>query len=270
MRAGPEASSLDAGCRTLFLTGGATGGAWLEFSSRPVLELVDDCVIFDGAKLSCVLATELPELTASLSLPLERPFGAPIGRTTTPGLLDCGGPSTCAPTGPERRKSARSAVALLFVTVASRACNFEVVLVGNITSGFGGTLIEPFGVIIGLGFVVFFGGGFGEEELPGRDCLVAFETVDFGMEFGAASGPVDRMKSAKSRRESSLFVGSRGITPLGERTTPGDLGSSLGWLLGASKDAAPCVTALGLVPLVGLARSPLKPLSLAKRPAEDG
>lgn len=88
--------------------------------------------------------------------------------------------------------------------------------------------MEPLGVVAGLGFVIFFGGGLGEEELPGRDCLVAFETADFGMEFGVASGPVDRMKSAKSRSESSLLVGSRGLTPPGERTTPGDLGNSLG------------------------------------------
>lgn len=88
--------------------------------------------------------------------------------------------------------------------------------------------MEPCGVVIGLAFVIFFGGGFGEEELPGLDCFVAFEAADLGIEFGEASGPVERMKSAKSRRESSLFIGSRGLAPPGERTMPGDLGSSLG------------------------------------------
>jgi hypothetical protein len=246
------------------------GGARFVLSRRPVLELVDDWVIFDGAKLSCVLATELPELTASLSLPSGTPFGAPVGRISAPGLWTCGGRATSAPAGPERRKSARSAVALLFVTVASRACNFEGVLLGRAASGFGGPLMEPLGVVTGLDFVIFFGGGFGEVELLGRDCFVEFETNDLRIKLGADSGPVDRMKSAKSRRESSRFIGSRGLALPGVRTTPGDLGSSLGWLLGVSKDGGRWVIAVGLVLLVGLERKPLRPLSLAKRPAEEG
>ena len=52
------------------------GAARLELSRRPVLELVEDWVIFDGATLSWVLAMELLELTASLVLPLVSPFTA--------------------------------------------------------------------------------------------------------------------------------------------------------------------------------------------------
>ncbi len=54
------------------------GKARLVLSSKPVLELVEDWVIFDGATLSGVLAIELPELTTSLPLPLVRPFGLPV------------------------------------------------------------------------------------------------------------------------------------------------------------------------------------------------
>lgn len=43
------------------------------------------------------------------------------------------------------------------------------------------------------------------------------ELADLGMDFGETSGPVERMKSAKSRKESSFVVGSRAVAP-------GDLG----------------------------------------------
>ena len=118
--------------------------------------------------------------------------------------------------------------------------------------------------------MIFFGGIFGEVELSDRGCFVAFEAIDFEVVFGKASGPVDRMKSAKSRKESSRFGGTRGLAPSGERTTPGDLGSSLDWPFGMSKNAGPCAVAEELIPLVGFERKPLRPLSLAKRPAEDG
>jgi len=58
--------------------GALVGKARLVLSSKPVLELVEDWVIFDGATLSGVLAIELPELTTSLPLPLVRPFGLPV------------------------------------------------------------------------------------------------------------------------------------------------------------------------------------------------
>ena len=43
------------------------------------------------------------------------------------------------------------------------------------------------------------------------------ELADLGIDFDETSGPVERMKSAKSRTESSFVVGSRAIAP-------GDLG----------------------------------------------
>ena len=43
------------------------------------------------------------------------------------------------------------------------------------------------------------------------------ELAVLGMDFAATSGPVERMKSAKSRKESSFVVGSRAVAP-------GDLG----------------------------------------------
>lgn len=45
-------------------------------SIRAVRELVEECVIFDGAELSCVLAIEVPDPIPPWSLPPERPLVA--------------------------------------------------------------------------------------------------------------------------------------------------------------------------------------------------
>ena len=63
-------------------------------------------------------------------------------------------------------------------------------------------------------FVIFLGSGLpvpviGDEELPGRDDFALLGTAGFCSVLGGTSGPVDRMKSAKSRSESSLAIGSR-------------------------------------------------------------
>ena len=125
---------------------------------RPVLEFAEDWVIFDGAKLSCVLATELPELTASLILPFPRPLDRVANCAPEGVRVDCGGSSDWPPPGSERKNSARSAVALLLLTVGSRACNFEVVLLGTSASplGRGATGFDE----LETGFDIFLGSGF--------------------------------------------------------------------------------------------------------------
>ena len=129
MREGPGGSSFRAArwLGVLVPLGTLVGAVRFELSSRPVLELVDDWVIFEGATLVGVLTTELTELTASLNLPLVRPFVLTECCVLAPLRCDSTLPSTWPPTGPERKKSAKSAVELLFVTIGSRACNFEVV-----------------------------------------------------------------------------------------------------------------------------------------------
>ena len=107
--------------------------------------------------------------------------------------------------------------------------------------------------------MIFFGAALptpvlGDEELPGRDPLEELEARGFETKLGPAPGPVDRMKSAKSRTDSSLVVGSRAMGP-GDRG-PGDRGTDLGGNLLVSEDKV-----VGLVLLMGLERRPFRPLS---------
>ena len=128
-----------------------------------------------------------------------------------------------APGGPERRKSARSAVVLSAVTTGSRAFNFELDLCGDglLKSAVRG---EIAGAIAGACFVIFLGSGFPvfavcELLLALRECCLPPVAVALYMTLGSESGPVERIKSAKSLIEESLFnVGSRGATclPLGD------------------------------------------------------
>ena len=119
----------------------------------------------------------------------------------------------------------------------------------------------------GCCLVIFFADAFpapapalGDDELPGRDVLVGLEAMGLGKGEGAEGGPVDRMKSAKSRIESSLPVGSRANAP-GERG-PGDFGTDLGGDFSLSiDDVAICDGTVGLVPFGGFDRKPFKPLS---------
>lgn len=100
-----------------------------------------------------------------------------------------------------------------------------------------------------------------DEELLGREFRVVGRTA-LGSPLAGVSGPVDRMKSAKSRRESSLLIGSRGSTP--ETRGLADFEIGFGCALTASReDFAPCVGAVGLVLLVGFERR-LRPLSLVE------
>lgn len=103
-------------------------------SSKAVRELDEDCVIFEGAKLSWVLATELADPIVSLTLPLTAIAGCvEDGERWTlrrdPFMWPFG--------GSERKKSARSAVELLAGTVASRAFSLELTAFeGRLVSGF--------------------------------------------------------------------------------------------------------------------------------------
>jgi len=118
----------------------------------------------------------------------------------------------------------------------------------------------------GICFEIFFEGGLPrpapatcDEELFGREFWV-LERTALGSPLAGVSGPVDRMKSAKSRREASLLIGSRGSTP--ETRGLADLGIGFGCTLTVSReDFAPCVGAVGLVLLLGFERR-LRPLSL--------
>ena len=109
----------------------------------------------------------------------------------------------------------------------------------------------------------------GDEELPGRETLVGLEATGFGRDGGPEGGPVDLMKSAKSRRESSFAVGPRATAP-GDRGA-GDLGTDLGGCFAVSSgetgeigeigEAGEYDEVVGLTPFVGLERKPFRPLS---------
>ena len=128
-----------------------------------------------------------------------------------------------APGGPERKKSARSAVVLSAVITGSRAFSFELDLCGDglLKSGVRG---EIAGAIAGACLVIFLGSGLPvfavcELLLALRECCLPPVAVALYITLGSESGPVERMKSAKSLIEESLFsVGSRGAAclPLGD------------------------------------------------------
>lgn len=103
----------------------------------------------------------------------------------------------------------------------------------------------------------------GAEELPGREVLALPEVAGFCNGFGGASGPVDRIKSAKSRSESSFVMGSRAIV-LGERG-PAVLGIGFGCDVDVSREIVEaCVDVVGLMESTGLDRSPFRPFNLAR------
>lgn len=100
----------------------------------------------------------------------------------------------------------------------------------------------------------------GEEELDGRDLVL--DITGLGNALAVVSGPVDRMKSAKSRTESLLVDGSRGSTP-GTRGL-GDFGIGFDWdLMVSAEGFDPCVIVVGLVLFMGLERKP-RPLNLVE------
>ena len=105
--------------------------------------------------------------------------------------------------------------------MGSRACNFDVILLGTSASplGRGATGFDE----VETGFDNFWGSGFpapvacGVWTFPVGKGFETPKLADLGTDFGETSGPVERMKSAKSRKESSFVVGSRAVAP-------GDLG----------------------------------------------
>ena len=97
----------------------------------------------------------------------------------------------------------------------------------------------------------------GEVELLGRSFFAVPEVVGLNVCVCTPSGPVDRMKSAKSLILWSLASGSRGAATRPERT-PGDFSGAWGGPLVVSKEYWPLVNS---VTLVGFARNPLMPFS---------
>ena len=91
-----------------------------------------------------------------------------------------------------------------------------------------------------------------DEELPGRSFFVVT-----GVFLGTASGPVDRIKSAKSLILWSLPSASRGAATRPDRT-PGDFGGAWGGPRGISNEDGPFANS---VTLVGFERRPLMPFS---------
>ena len=116
-------------------------------------------------------------------------------------------------------------------------------------------------------FVIFLGRGFpvlaaGKVALVLRECCSVVAPPGLYMFFGSVSGPVERIKSAKSRIELSLCsVGSRGAMCF----PPGDLGTEPGTfddtgLGGGGTNSITLDPPLGVV--AGFARKPFKPLEL--------
>ena len=94
-------------------------------------------------------------------------------------------------------------------------------------------------------------------ELLGRSFLDVPDVVGLAVCVDIVSGPVDRMKSAKSLILWSLASASRGDATRPDRT-PGDFGGAGGGPLALSNEEEPFANS---VTLVGLARSPLIPFS---------
>lgn len=94
-------------------------------------------------------------------------------------------------------------------------------------------------------------------ELLGRSFFAVPEVAGLAVCVGTESGPVDRMKSAKSLILWSLASASRGAATRPDRT-PGDFGGACGGPLVVSNEDGPFANS---VTLVGLARNPLIPFS---------
>lgn len=170
----------------------------LELPSRPVLELVE-LTDWVGAELSNVLATELREM--SFGFPYPRLRASPEFVDVRGGASDmgiCAVPLFQLLPGPWRMKSSKSFVSF-DETVGSRACSLDLDLDGALSSFLAGT-------VIGSGLGIF--GGIPCPCLEvGRDLSVKFVRDPFmdlkkpsldSFGFNSGSGPVDRMKSAKS------------------------------------------------------------------------
>ncbi len=233
----------------------------LELPSSPVLEFVEltDCA---GAELSSVLATEVrdtsfefpyPRLRATSDFVIAWDFDTVIGVRALPLFQSL--------PGPWRMKSIKSFVSR-DDTVGSRACSLDLGRTGTMSSGLDET-------VLGSGIVAF-----RDSACPsfdaGRDISFGARSVrdpfaDLAMSalgFDSCSGPVDRMKSAKSIVVSFSILASRAAACAG-RPLPG-LRGGCACKAGPVEEKICADGDFGSLRLgVGFDRSPFIPLSEA-------
>ena len=204
-------------------------------------ELVEEAVILEPGKLSWVLAIEVTEPTPLLNFPFV--MGVETDRTFVE-----------PPGGPDRKNSASSEVVLLGDAMGSLAFNL-----GTPLRLLGRTGSDLLFVMTGAGLVIFLLGG---RSLLTCDVarivpLVSGRSADCRARLrGSFSGPVVRIKSAKSLTESCWLNAGRATGPL--FTDPADLTDGVGYAreLGGVANSKSLDSRL-----VGLDLKPFKPLS---------